>query len=613
MKRHHFHYSLIFLAAAVAATVFLWPYQPDSQESEAASGSFRPFVVGQGVELHAQGIVIGDGEVLLTTTAVRNGATTSTKLDAFLRAMEQSFDALEFRIQTDIETPRPETTAVANAFIQRAHDFGLKVGLNYWRYPSTLVAPSEFQAKKLNDQGRLVDASLEDDDVINQHIDKANPAALEWFGERLRMGIATVPNFDFVLVVEDKVSSWVQSDEWPQRVRYWDSPTYSDEALESFRAYQVLQGRSPRLLPVDRSAFVRFGRTELAGPNDELWTLWYGWRFEVFANYLATIRASVREVRPAARTMFMSWQRTIDEAVAVRDNDWTASQWKVGLGRDIVENAVFGVSVRTLARRKTLDDFIIEYGEDGTRWGWPMSLNRANTRDVRAALRNSGIRFGTFVQLYNYSDGQSVIPEFVVDSLKMARSYYAKTVVVYDVATVFEQSSRYNAELTAYWRYAVAQDFIGFDNHQVITTIRRELQKARVRQLNLDPNRPGPPGMPSGIGAWYDRNGTIYVTGALVKNRLEPFYVVTDHWDNPRRTPENWFEEAPDRDYITIARPDLLGKRFQIVDRYQRWAPIAETPGMCTLKGIICRPGTWLISPVSWKTINWNAFGWRPS
>jgi hypothetical protein len=118
--------------------------------------------------------------------------------------------------------------------------------------------------------------------------------------------------------------------------------------------------------------------------------------------------------------------------------------------------------------------------------------------------------------------------------------------------------------------------------------------------------------MPDRVGAWYDRNGNIYVTVAALRDRLDPFYIVADNWDNPRLTPENWLTYAPDRGYVMIRRSDLVGRSFQIVDRYQRWAPIGETPGICTLKGIICTPGNWLIKPISWTKINWTGFGWKP-
>lgn len=597
---------LAWLPLIIGLFCLVWPVS-----AKAATSPYRPFLIGQGVELHGAGIVIGDGEVLLSTSAVRNGAATSARLDQFLKAMKQSFDALEFRIQTDIEMTRPDSIAAANAFIHRAHDFGLQVGVNYWRYPNTLNVPAEFQAKKLDDSGRVVNATLDDDHVKTNHIEKANPAALAWFRAQLKAGLATVPDFDFYFAVEDKLSSWVQTDDWPQRVRYWDSPTYSQSALASFQAYLIIHDQGRHLFPVDRRGFVRSGLTEYASPNDPLWAYWYTWRFEVFAQYLKTIKTAVQAVHPGAKTYFMSWQRTINEAIPINGDDWNPAVWTVGRGNGVVENAIFGVSAKAIAAKRAVHQLIIEYGEDGTHWGWPMSLNRANAR-IAFRMLKSRIGFGSFLQMYNYSDRQHVIPELVFEELQIAKTYNARTLVLYDVATLFERSARYDAELTAYWRANVAWNFTRFNDLSLITIIRRELLKAEGKRLGLDPNRPGPPSQPAGVGSWYDRNGTIYISTLALKNRTAPFYVVADHWSDPLRTPENWLEAAPDRGYIAIHRPDLISQTFQVIDRYARWAQIAETPGVCGLKGVICQPGTWLFKPVSWTTLDWTNFGWKP-
>lgn len=570
-----------------------------------------PKLIGQGVELHAQGIVIGDGEVLLTTSAVRWGATTSTRLDQFLKAMAQSFDALEFRVQTDFDHPFPETTAVANAFIKRAHDYGLKVALNYWRYPGTLNVPDEFRAKKIDDYGQVVFASPDDDHVKVNHIDKANPAALAWFKQQLQSGLNTIQNFDSFLIVEDKVSSWVQTDAWPQRVRYWDSPTYSQAALESFQAFQIIHDQALRLLPVDRAEFVEPGLTELAGPGDPIWSYWYEWRFDIFTNYLKAIKDAVRTIRPATKVVYMPWQRVLFESAAASNDDWTAAGWQVGRGNGVADSAIFGVSAKKIAKRKAVDEIVLEYGEDGTRWGWPMSLNESNAKAVSKSVK-SKITFGSFIQLFNYSDHQSVIPELVVDELRISKKFNARTLIIYDVATLFEKSGRYNQELTTYWRAIKAWNFVRYNDMSLITMIRRELLKAKGKQLGLDPDRPGPPSMPAGVGAWYDRNGTIYITSLALRDRTAPFYIVADHWNDPLRTPDNWLEEAPDRGYVAIHRHDLLSRKFQVIDRYANWAPIGETAGICGLKGVVCTDSSWLFKPISWKKIDWTGLGWKP-
>jgi hypothetical protein len=434
---------------------------------------------------------------------------------------------------------------------------------------------------------------------------------LAWFKEQLRSGLSTIQNFDSFLVVEDKVSSWVQTDNWPQRVRYWDSPTYSRAALESFQAFQIIHDQAPRLLPVDRNYFVRTGLTEFAGPDDPLWSYWYEWRFEVFTNYLKAIKSAVQTVRPTAKVIFMPWQRVVYETATLSNDDWTAAGWQVGRGDGVADSAIFGVSAKKIASRKVVDEIILEYGEDGTRWGWPMSLNESNAKAVSKAVKNK-ISFGSFIQLFNYSDHQSVIPELVVDELKIARKFNAKTLIIYDVATLFEKSGRYNQELTTYWRAMKAWNFVRYNDMSFITVIRRELLKSKGKKLGLDPNRPGPPSMPAGVGAWYDRNRTIYITTQALRGRTAPYYIVADRWSDPLRTPENWLEEAADRGYVAIRRSDLTNRKFQVIDRYANWTPIAETAGICGLKGVECTATSWLFKPISWKKINWTGFGWKP-
>lgn len=412
--------------------------------------STSQILIGQGVVLENRGIVIGDGEVLA-----------GQALDRFLGEMSQSFHGVEVRVWTWFYGLDPDSKIVLSNFIAKAHEHGLKVWLNCWEYPGTAAPPDDYQAKKLSDTGEIVSAPYSDDHVKVNHVDKTNVEAMGWLAGQLTTALSQIDGFDGFLIVEDKVSSWVQDDPWPQRVRYWDSPTYSPTALLSFQRYLQRHGLPARKFPVDRPELVNTA-TELVPSGDALWLSWYQWRFEVFSEYLNVIRQAVKSVRPVP-VVYMPWQRIVDEANATYENDWPGDKWDVGLGTGVRENAIFGVSAETIASAGPVDYFVIEYGEDGTHSHWPMSANGVNTQRVGELFRQSQTQFGTFVQLFNYSNRQTTPLELIADEVRMGLANNTQMIVVYDVATVYSGSSRYDAGVTEYWRRIVADGFHQLD------------------------------------------------------------------------------------------------------------------------------------------------------
>ncbi|MFH0853444.1 MAG: hypothetical protein V1853_03490 [bacterium] len=567
----------------------------------------RPFLIGQGPIVDASGILIGDGDYL-----------EGEDLDEFFQEIKLSFDAVELRIWTWFEGQNQFTVDTVNDFLARAHNQGVAVYLNCWEYPGTKHPPSEFQAYKLNDAGSLIPANFSDGQIRSQHFDKADPQAMAWFGEQLRDALAQFNEFDGFFIVEDRVSDWV-SESWPQHVRYWDSPTYSQDAYQSFQSYLLLHNQPVRNFPVDRATLVN-QYTELVPSGDPLWLSWYQWRFELMADYLEVVSSAVHTVNPDAPVVYMPWQRVIDEAPEVYDNDWNEGVWDVGFGPGVAENAIFGVSASTIAKRGSIDIFVVEYGEDGTHEPWPMSQNELATERVAEALDGSSVRLGSFAQFFNWSDMRVIEPELIAEEINMGLENGSRLIVGYDVATVYSKSGRYNEEVATFWKRVVAKDFKRFDSTMIAEV--RESIGGRQTPEGIPDRKAStktppaeyypPPGMPAGVASWYDQYDYVYVSDQALLGD-PPYYVVAENWDNPAMDNAHQMDYFPGLGFAAIKRQDMTLKRFQVISQHPSgkllWSKVGEVLCSQELDGVECRPNSWLYKPVPWKDINWDNAG----
>ncbi|USN53628.1 MAG: hypothetical protein H6760_00435 [Candidatus Nomurabacteria bacterium] len=580
---------LVILGLAISLTSFT-----PKQESRDGVYAFTtpPLSIGQGVVVTNDGIVIGDG-----VTDSRQGIQellSGDDLEHFLDQSSQQFDAVELRIWTWFLGQNDFTIGTVNNFLARAHAHGLQVYLNTWEYPGTHpdLLPAEYQAYKLADTGQRVPALVNDGQISAQHIDKANPAALEWMSGQLRSALTSFDVFDGYLIVEDRVSDWVHGS-FPQYVRYWDSPTYSDAALDSFQHYLLLHGQdATQRFPVDRPELVsQFTQYVPSAPESALWKYWYQWRFELFADYVESLSNAVKSVQRVP-VLYMPWQRVVDEFDYAYADDWSANRWDVGYGPGNPENAIFGVSLHTLAKRGSIDAYVHEFGEDGTHELWPMSFNALQLEKAKIALSDSYVTLGSFIQFFNYEGREIVSPELLQDALAIGRQNEAKIFVAYDVATLYDRSGRYDAHTSALWQQARTHAY-AIDEEEIRNA--SQLAPAQVFARKL------PEQIPEGVAAWTADDGYVYVrTEALPGNG--PYYVVYDHWNAPLLDAQHLMEYYPEHGLVAIHADGLKGAAFQIITPGPQgsvaWSEIREQ--LCELgyQGIVCSPNSWLYQPV---------------
>jgi len=379
------------------------------------------------------GVYIGNEEALI-----------DSQVDSFLVKMRESgVDILELRLwHIDLD--------LINTFLKKAHHYGLEVAINFWtEYPGLKDVPEKFKGKRLTPQGEITEAIWSDGGSGVFILDIANQEAVNWMASNLASFLSQI-KADYFLFDEDKINPWANLYEWPKYVYYYDAPLYSDQALENFRRFM---NDSTAKFPVHEWKLTKHhhGKLTIAIPNSQLWQKYFEWRAIVFANYLESL-ANTANQWVKHGTIYMTWQRLIDECDFKGEGTrpWSAEYFP-GVG----DNTVFGVSYTAMAQLcPSISTLIIKYVEDGTHPDeWTIAENEKNTAIVYQICQNYGKKFGTFIQFYNYDSGNTPIPPQVIkQEWNLARKYDADILVIYDVATLYPGSIRYNPELVKTWR-----------------------------------------------------------------------------------------------------------------------------------------------------------------
>ena len=391
-----------------------------------------PKFIAQGVYAYPDRIIIGDSE------EVRE-----KDWPVFFEEMSEFFDGLEVRVWGTSYLPSYDPSLLIR-FIKKAHEYGVGVAINFWEYPNSRNMPLQYQAKKLDRDGKIVPTELSDDYAFNPLLDKCNAAAVKWQAEQIKAFLQMIVKeepIDYFMFTEDRLSAWDAKTPWPHQVNYWQGGTYSKAAASSWGKYS--QGHK---LPVDNQKLVN-QYTEYTDEESELWYKFWEWRFRIFANYINEILKAAHgvaaPVSQSFETIIMEWQRVYDEGIFSVNGDWP-----------IADNAVFGVSAFWLSKMPYLDHFIVEYGEDGINNAAWQKANKKGTDQIASVVKGNNKAIGGFIQAYSWPLHKAT-PQMIEGEYNMSLEAGAKVIVVYDCAVLYSGNSRYSEEAVAEWQRVI--------------------------------------------------------------------------------------------------------------------------------------------------------------
>lgn len=404
-----------------------------------ASADWQPEILAQGMCVTREGICVGNGEVI-----------PEAEFDYFLQEMKSSgIKIFELRIWDQ------DNTNLISWVIEAIHHEQMEVAINFWvNYPGVKLSssiPQQFRAEALNDQGEIFFSQKSDGGAGIYAVDFGNPGAVIWLAENLAQWLEKIAEPDYLLFDEDKLNPWRNAGEWPKTIYYWDAPIYSQAALESWRKFY---GDPEVRFPIHNFDMVRSNpeRLIMTVPGSELWNKYFAWRTQLFTEYLKTMAQAAQKYLKKG-VIFATWQRLIDECEFEGNSSWPRQYFSI-----VEDNIVFGVSFEEIAQDcPTIKTLIVKYVEDGCHpQEWTMADNEINTAIVNQIVQGYEKNLGTFVQLFNYdSETGSVELEVIEQEWQIAQSYRPQMVMMYDVASLYSKSERFDPKILKKWRQLV--------------------------------------------------------------------------------------------------------------------------------------------------------------
>lgn len=354
-------------------------------------------------------------------------------------AAAQSILSVEYRNKTDEEIERgvervaahadlvefgtnggsdwlPDFTDRFQEYLDVAHQHGLDLAFQTCGYPGSwaewLDEHPEYIAWRLQPDGSFVEATYHMEEcggalAASKRIDITNPLAVSYMADQFRATLSRIRDLDYVFYDEDNLQ-WPHL--WPN---YYDSPTYSDAALQYFRDYLVSQygpSSSNARFPVDDQVTITpENEHKLVYTTDSTdWDRWYDWRAVAFANWLnamsqAAAEANVDNPRYKGAIYFCSSNLPWDRLS--------------GVDLDLVLDSPY-ITWLIIEEHGGYDDYNIPE--------WEIA-------EGKRIADAHGKNYGTYVLVYHYytEPMQNIAPERMVEQMRMGLEYGAQMLVAY--------------------------------------------------------------------------------------------------------------------------------------------------------------------------------------
>ncbi|MBU1148696.1 hypothetical protein KKI23_01260 [Patescibacteria group bacterium] len=348
------------------------------------------------------------------------------EVDPFLSEISQHFDVIELKFWSHYWGDW--TMETAQHIIDRIHHYGMRVAISAWQYPNDNdISPWVYHANKLDTEtGQPYDV-LQKDQYTYPAIDRTNPSAVQFMADKWKAKLSQLRDVDYIFFNEDKLQTW--STPWPELATpYWDSPTYSEGALENFRWFlsrRIGDSAWIRKFPVEDEKYVN-ARTELNNDKN-YWDYWYEWRDEAFGNWINKM-AQWAHLANADNPNFqgciyMQWQRVFD------NRKYGVSIDKIGLTAD----------------RNWIAMYVNEHGEDSD-----PNFNEDKAQYVSNKARAQGKNFAGFVNFYAWAQGRHTVG-VIAAQFNTALNNQANMIVSYNAQTFYSKHELFNQIIVNMW------------------------------------------------------------------------------------------------------------------------------------------------------------------
>jgi len=354
-------------------------------------------------------------------------------------------DIMELNIYYDHYYPVGDTVNDVQAWIDTAHNYGMKIALSHMSVPGqNLIAPAigpNDLTSPDNNTIRPVSGSLGPVGNPDTGIDFGSVPAVNDFCTSLGTFLSKLENLDYYFF--DEV--FIPRSDWPVPFDdYWAEPpyfawgTYSDAALEDFRVYvNDITAKFPCLAEDSVFTAAHPNKFEIVGTQTQAeitkWNKWWSWRFYIAGRCFEAVSQAVHEEMESQQNSYFRGVIYFASNRYTYDTAYNLQQVKrkaYGIAIDDV-NLPYSTVVYGLASKPHIDVFISEDG--GDQLGSSPLGPSTSVQYFKTAAEKYGKAWGNFFQLWKYgASGGTLASTATLDAvLDITTQYNCRMIAAY--------------------------------------------------------------------------------------------------------------------------------------------------------------------------------------